>query len=159
MNCEYLDSFPYLKRKISNINNRSLSPEETNTGECSISWANPGIRQHTVGEGVVFTVLCVAVTTAVPEFALSWNLTCKPSLVWSYWRSSRLPLRWTCKSSRSGNPLVESTASWLHLSISRQGGIRRLGGPGTEGCVSLFRMTPGNAGCQWALRAKCNAFP
>lgn len=106
MNCEYLetDSFPYLKRKISNKNNRSLSPEETNMGECSISLANPRIRQHTVGEAVVFTVLCVAAMIAVPEFALSWNLTCKPSLVWSCWRSIRLSLRWTCKSSRPGKP-------------------------------------------------------
>lgn len=73
MNCEYLetDSFPYLKGKISNKNNRSLSPEETNTNECGISLANPRIRQRTVGEGVVFTVLCVAAMIAVPEFALS----------------------------------------------------------------------------------------
>lgn len=32
-------------------------------------------------------------------------------------------------------------------------------GPGTEGRVSLFRMTPGNTGCQWALRPKYNPSP
>lgn len=75
MNCEYLetDSFLYLKRKISNKNNRSLSPEETNTGEGSISLTNQRIREHMGGGGevVVFTVLCVAVRIVVPEFALS----------------------------------------------------------------------------------------
>lgn len=32
-------------------------------------------------------------------------------------------------------------------------------GPGTEGRVSLFRMTPGKTGCQWALRPKCDPSP
>lgn len=59
MNCEYLetDSFLYLKKKISNKNNRSLFPEETNTGECSISLTNQRTREHTGGGGVCLLYL------------------------------------------------------------------------------------------------------